>query len=327
MEPSTGITIWRVYDFFVKTARLSAVHSSLELLSELLRNSLCSFQLRYTNYQFGASRKHLEFKKALLNKSTDTDAKFVALDEFMLHGLSTFSGELADGIQAYFLKTHLHREKPRVTVYLVDENDFLVSIAMIPGINGANDFIARVEDYTLFTEVRDKGTAYLSNNIPSTVKQEESFLHPELDVQKIRSDYSWFNGIRNLKLVARIRNNYFRKNCTDKKWSDMKCSPIAPYKSSLVVPITYRAHADKNILDAKLVSILQLKEDGRSILGFIRVDHSAAYYFDNGPVESFENIDVNVMYVYADIISLAIVTYLMYTSGSSSYNEVKGAKS
>lgn len=325
MEMTTAIGFWRFVDRFVKFVNLSAVNTSLEQITEIFRLNLCSFQLRYTNYQFSASRHHLNFKTAVKDQNSAEQDCLEKLENFMLHGLSSLYGDIADDIQKYFSHTHKHRVKPRVTLYMVDEDSKLVPIAMLPRDN-ESDSLKRVEEYSSFIEVKDRGIPYLSNNLPNSIKKKDKYLHPELNVTKIKENYSL--SIKDMKLFARIRNNWpwFRRTWVDKSWNEMAYNPFTPDKSHLVVPVTYRAHADKNKLDSGLVSILQLPDNGRSILGFIRIDHPATFYFDNGPVESFENIDVNVMYVYADALSLALVTYMMYTRGSSSYNGFKGQK-
>lgn len=93
------------------------------------------------------------------------------------------------------------------------------------------------------------------------------------------------------------------------------------YKSHLVVPITFRGHAEKGRLDSSLVNILELREDGRSILGFVCVDHPTTYFFDDKRPDSYDNIDVNVLYMFADMISLIFVSALMYTIGSETCDE------
>ncbi|MBK1732263.1 hypothetical protein CKO41_10775 [Thiococcus pfennigii] len=70
-----------------------------------------------------------------------------------------------------------------------------------------------------------------------------------------------------------------------------------------------------------LVEVLNLPDDGRSILGFLLIDHPATYYFDDAPADSFENLDVNILYLYADTLSLPIVTYLTYTKGSDTVRD------
>lgn len=321
LEMNTVMVLWRYYDRAVKLAQLSAVNTSIEQLTEIFRLNLCGFQLRYTNYQFSASRHHLNFKVAVKEKNSTERQSFETLDSFMGRGLSSLFGDVADDIQKYFYLTHKHRVKPRVTLYMVDEASKLVPIAMLPRDN-ESDSLKSVEEYSSFTEVKDEGIPYLSNNLAKSIKKADNYLHPELNVKKIKESYNLPN--KDMKLLARIRNNWFRESCNDKSWDEMAYHPFYPDKSHLVLPITYRAHADKNKLDSGLVSILQLPDNGRSILGFIRIDHPAAFYFDNGSVNSFENIDVNAMYIYADALSLALVTYMMYTKGSSSFNEFKG---
>jgi hypothetical protein len=105
VEISSAIGLWRCYDRVVKFARLSAVNASLEQITEIFRLNLCSFQLRYTNYQFSASRHHLDFKTALKDQNGIEQDYLSKLDKFMLRGLSSLFGDVADDIQKYFCHT------------------------------------------------------------------------------------------------------------------------------------------------------------------------------------------------------------------------------
>ncbi len=67
--------------------------------------------------------------------------------------------------------------------------------------------------------------------------------------------------------------------------------------------------------------VLDLPDEGRSILGFLFVDHPSTYYFDDAPADSYDNTDLNVMYLFADTLSLVMVTALTYTLGSDTVRE------
>ena len=319
MELSIGL--WRLYDLAVKAVNLAAVNTSMEQLSEHIRISLCNFQLRYTNYHFMASRKHKDFKESFTKNPDNSKYHYNEMIQFIEMSMPKLCGDLAESIREYFALTHRHREAPRVSIYLVDDKDNLVDIIMIPRDKNMNNTPKRIENNTCFMYVCAEGTPYLTNNLPKIARKDKSLLHEGLDVEKIKNEYK--PKLIDKKLIARFRNNFFRYSKLDEEWnnmSDNKNTIQFLYKSHLVVPITYRMHADAKRLDSHMVKTLQLRESGRSILGFICVDHPATYYFDNGHVKSYENIDINIMYVFADMLSLIFVTWLMYTTGSSCSN-------
>lgn len=319
MEFSIGI--WRLYDLAVKASNLAAVNTSLEQLSEHIRKCLCNFQLRYTNYQFGASRMHMRFKESFNNNPDGSKHNYDKMNKSIEISMTRLCGDLAEHIQEYFSMTHRHREKPRVSIYLVDDKDNLVDIIKFPSGENTNFTPKRIEENTCFSYISTNGTPYLTNNLPKTARKEKFFLHEGLNVEKIKNGYK--PKLRDRKLIARFCNNFFRCSKPDEEWKKMSNNQNTIqflYKSHLVIPITYRLHADAKRLDSQIVKILHLREDGRSILGFICIDHPATYYFDNGRTDSYENIDINVIYLFSDMLSLVLVTWLMYTTGSNTFN-------
>ncbi len=316
-----NIGIWRLFDALVKIVRLSAVNSSLERYSEHLRHCMCEFQLRYTNYHFAASRIHRDFKHSLEDESVDSEVYFIKLNQFIDKGLKTLCGDIAQGMQDYFVRTHLHKEKPRIGIHLVNDEDEVIDVIMFP--TGSKRTSKKLNGYSAFLEICASGVPYLANNLPLRVKKSDDYRHNGIDVEEVRKVYKPL--FRDRKLIARLQNNYLRKILDDREWGRMTLNggrwDTRLYKSHLVLPITFRKHAAKEMLDSKLVEVLKLPDSGRAILGFICIDHPSTYYFDNGPVSSFENIDINAMYVFADMLSLVIVTWLMYTTGSTSYEK------
>jgi len=55
------------------------------------------------------------------------------------------------------------------------------------------------------------------------------------------------------------------------------------------------------------------KEKSRAIWGLLCLDHREAHYFDD--------LDVSIGYIWADILSLYFISALMYTDRSRTFNE------
>ncbi len=311
--PTLGVSgILRIYDSLIKFVRLSAVQTSLEQCTSHLRNSFCDFQLRYTNYQFIASRKHKNFKELFIRDPKNSTSGYEDLNTFLENGMKTLCGDITESIQDYFSLTHNHEDHPYIRIYIFDEEKNLWAIAMLPS-KDEDCSPERIENYKSFSDVYENGVAHLENNLPKAIKN-NNYRHNGISVYEIKEKYKL--RIQDWKLFARWRNNIIRHSKLDEKWNDISNSKF-PYNSRLVVPITYRAHTDKERLDKKMVKMLKLKENRRSILGLLCIDHTATYYFDSGKVRGRQNIDINVMYIYADMLSLVFVTMLMYTIGSS----------
>jgi hypothetical protein len=259
-------------------------------------------------------------------KSETVDCAYNQMNECIDKGFKGLCGDIAEGIEEYFMQTHAHGRKPRVGIHMVSDDDTVVDVVVIPA--GAHRSAKALSEYSAFDTIVKNGLPYLCNNIPVEAKRREAYKHAGLDIPKIKNQYlpKWYDK----KLIARLRNNFRKKNDLDVEWRNMSSNPehITEdlYKSHLVVPITYRAHADKQRLDRDLVEKLQLPENGRSILGFICIDHPATHYFDSGAVDSEENIDINVVYVFADMLSLVIMNMMMFTNGSSEFKEYEEHK-
>lgn len=320
MEFSIGI--WRFYDLAVKALNFAAVETSLEQFSKHIRNCICNFQLRYTNYQFESSRLHKNFKDSFNKKEDEniTYTSYITMIDFLERGMNTLCSDIVKEIREYFSLTHKHRTAPIVSIYLVDENDKLVSIAKYPKLD-SNFQPTEIEKNTCFSYICANGTSYLANNLPKTAKKTRSFLHEGLNVDEVKKKYRL--KFIDKKIISRFYNNFIRESKLDNEWlevsNDQNTNKFSS-KSHLVVPITFRMHADQSKLSNKMIETLKLREDGRSILGFICINHLSTYYFDNGNTDSYENIDVNIMYLFADMISLILVTFLMYKDGSKTTN-------
>jgi len=288
-----------------------------------LRDCICVFQREYASYSFGCARRHREFKNAAADGDPSrTSSAYNALDDIGWNGLLTLLGTLSDGAQQYFKLTHAAPQPPRVGVHLADDKGFVHNVVMVSGNQKKGD-PKLAEDYTVFEYVIEHGVPYLNNNLPMSAVKDLALKHPGLKLADIRSRYRarWTDK----KLLSRWRNNLSGRGGRDEDWEKQWSGDgyhEAKYKSHVAVPITFRKHAaSRPGMLAELTQVIDLPDDGRSILGFVLVDHTSTYYFDDSPADSFKNVDINVLYQFADLMSLALLTYLTYTQGSETVNE------
>ncbi|WPL15312.1 hypothetical protein Thiowin_00201 [Thiorhodovibrio winogradskyi] len=176
----------------------------------------------------------------------------------------------------------------------------------------------RDPDDTVFVRMMETGLPYMDQCRPKTVRTDSGYRHRSLDLARVHAQYRqpWWDR----PMLARWRLHLLRRSPKDSAWQDcwdgLQGGELA-YKSVLAIPITFRQHASRQRLGRKLLEVLDLPEEGRAILGFLIVDHPASYYFDDPPADSFENLDVNVLYLFADTLSLALLTARTYTSAST----------
>lgn len=333
IEVPAGV-LYRIVDTALNALNQKAVNSTNEKVSELARDAMCDFQLYYSNYQFNSSRLHKTFKESKEETSGDTGQNFSRLTDLAESGMKLLCGRQAKLIRRYFDVTHRHPIKPRVGIHLCDDENVIKNLVMLPTL-GQKQTDKKVDDYTVFTKVLTTGLPYLNNHLPQeiidTIKSGQSFKHKGIDVNSIAKLYS--PKFADKKIPARFRNNFFNKSTRDIEWNKICGLPetltdgiSSMYKSHLVVPITFRGHMDENQLDQSLVDILCLSEESRSILGFICIDHPTTHYFDERDVVSFKNIDVNILYMFADMISLIMIIKLMYTTGSTTYTDYQASQ-
>ena len=322
-----SIPLGPVVELLGRLLRVNAITASTGKVTERLRKSICEFQLEYTNYQFSSSRLHKLFKEADDEKKGEL---YNDMNDLLEAGLKSVFGSLAAQIQNYFIETHNSSSPPRVGVHLVTDENEIINVIQLPAPNGGKIPPKRMKDYTVLEEIFNTGRPYIENNIPRRILKDTEYKHKGLNTAKTRKEYK--TNLMDIKIISRWRNNFRKKPRKDKKWKDIaigKSGHSFIYKSHIFVPITYRRHAEKSSMNKEMIRVLQLEDDGRSILGFLSVDHPDTYYFHDADPQHYDNIDINSLVVFADMLSLVIVTKLMYTSGSTTvknYIEHREAK-
>jgi hypothetical protein len=246
-------TLWRLIDRLSKLVRLTAVDTSIESCTEQIRKSFCEFQLRFTNYQYTASRHHREFKNHFFLKPNDSSLAYGRLNAFLERGFKNLCADSTMRIVHYFTETHRHKIGPRVSIIMKDDRGHLVGVVSLP--NWLSDPVEWSGNDTSFLDVAETGLPHLTNNIPEAAKRTGVFCHSKLDVDKIRKSYQYKR--RDNKLWARFRNNILRREKKDVLWGEMRAGTKTSTKwlpkSQLIVPITFRAHANEHRLDSGMV--------------------------------------------------------------------------
>jgi len=169
------------------------------------------------------------------------------------------------------------------------------------------------KDNTGCESVVDTGKYYICNNVPKAIQNEE-YNNPRIDCIKVR---------RRIRDDGTFENENDWYDCWQSNSSSETNEIKRPhksscYKSTLIIPITLL----RNKLDDSFRSHFRIPklnnqmEISRAIYGFFCIDHVEPNYFN-------EDLDVKAGYIFADIMSLYIITGLMFTEYSGSYNRVK----
>lgn len=86
------------------------------------------------------------------------------------------------------------------------------------------------------------------------------------------------------------------------------------YKSTLIVPMTLRGHVNR--ADDMFADQFGLADAERAIFGYLCLDHVCTDYF-------FDVRDVNVCYIFADLMSFYLMTLINYVNKSATYCSAK----
>lgn len=303
-----------------------AVNSSLPQLTEILRHFICETQFHLTVFQYEAAQAHMKFKNQYIKKpnSEKTLKFYIELRKLVNSGFQVFAGHIQSELKSYFKHTHSSSVSPRIGIYLSMasngkfdlENKSWINI--LAGNQNKQDEIRLLEEYSIFKNLSEN-VAYIDNNIPANAET-RTYKNAQLDLNRIE-DYKRRWVVDSL-LISRLRQNYTSKASEDKKWNNMRANNIGEmyplYKSHLGVPVAFTKH--KSLLPNDFSEKLKLTKN--NVLAGLVADHSETYYFqDLAPQNSeYGNVDTNVMYKFADILSIAIITKMNFYDCSETIN-------
>lgn len=166
---------------------------------------------------------------------------------------------------------------------------------------------------TGFQYAYDTGKAYICNNIPAYAKGHR-YVNPRLNPHRVA----------NYELSYRERRRINKGQEDDEKWIACWESSVrkdgtqiypdteSSYKSTVIIPMTLIG----NTLQQEFREHFEISSEAehRGIWGYLCFDNHSLEYFN-------ENADILMGWVFADILSLYLITRLTYTKYSETYNE------
>lgn len=275
---------------------------------------ICYNQGEYAQYNFLVSLRHQALKEALpKGNKTDIKAKLDSLDKFVFERAEASFISSFDIIKKCFVGRH--EKLPRVCVKLHDDKKNIV------------DFCRDRQDYsnkpyhisvnTGFDEVYKTGLAYTNNDIPKGAR-DGLYKNPRLHHGSVK------NYFRTMKFTVKGAFEFDKAwidcwNPTTEEDYETTSPPESCYKSTLIVPMTllnnnlseeFKGHFK---IDKK--QVVAVDRDPRAIWGYLCFDHPATDYF----IEDDEALG----YIFADTLSLYLITQLTYTEYSKTYISAK----
>lgn len=331
---SPGMSFWVRLLRLIPVGKLFAVNAKHEKLTEEVRKAVCDFQAEYTRYQACTADAHMTFKDSfdyLINLDESAEANqileaeaqnhedFKYFSEYINCQFKVFSKNIEEHIGSYFKSTRVLAEGVcRVGIYLFIDNGKVMNIAY-------DSDVKNPEDHTILDKIVNTGCkAYLDNNIPKTYNRDRQYKDSGLNPDRAPQYSSCISWIKDSLIYSRLFRSDTARICA--KWNACRVdeSKSGLCKSHVAVPITFGAHTVK-LSDKEVTSLGAGYNESESptIHGVIIVDYPESYLFDKTDPEAspYGNTDVNVLYQFADMLSLAILVNRNYFHTSRTVND------
>lgn len=290
------------------------------LPSSFMREVICYNQGEYIQYNFLAGESHKTLKDSLRQSPTNAEKLCELcdqLEELLNKKLYYVSLQNFRFIKAYFRGRH--GKEPRICIkghYKEGEKDHIVQLIREKKVTYRSEY--PLEDNSGFLFVKNHGRYFKCDDIPKSIVT-DGYRNARIDPTLAHAYYEQ----QNMSSTKSSDNHEFQ---FDELW--VKCwkqdaggtSPIDPtscYKSTIIIPMTLW----NNKLAPSFVRRLSEKQKraidtkARTIFGYLCFDHVEENYFN-------DDVDIDVGYIFADIISLYMITRAIYTELSTTYSKV-----
>jgi hypothetical protein len=264
-----------------KTALIEEAKASA-LAAQVMAKAICLNQGQYLQYTFLAADRHRKLKeevsKANINlRIVDENAR--ELVNFMNQTFYDVAQENFELLHAYFSKRS--RLKPRICLkgnFRIGTSDRVVTVFRDSPVNYSSN--VEIDGNSGFAHVQKTGTYFLENDL-ALAASKGTYLNPRLDSDLVKK---------------KIRKGKIDSSTWLSCWTDTHSVSDA-YRSTLIIPLTLW----NNQIKDEFKRLVRISDVGRTIFGYLCIDHSEANYF-------LEKEDVKVGYAFADILSMYIFT-------------------
>ena len=275
---------------------------------KIIKQAVCYNQGELAQYSYLASIFHRSLKEQY--QKDPSDKKRISfllnnLTEYLNRNLKRISTMNFELLQLYF---HGRSEAgPRICLK-GEYGGNIVEIFRESKVNYVTEY--EVDSNTGFKDVRDTGKYFFCNDIPLKAKIGE-YINPRLDAKKV-SQYSARPFLNLLRLKGKPSSDNDWLDCWVRQSTNTTSTESSCYKSTLIVPMTLW----NNSLSDTFKELINISNIERSIFGFLCFDHQEINYFN-------EDQDVNIGYIFADLLSLYFIHQLNYTDISNTFTSVK----
>ena len=284
-----------------------------KVLPSIFRSAVCFQQGQIAQHFLLGNEYHKTLRLALrAQDAAKVEATITTFNRLHFEALRSGWMSAVNHLFAYFTATHNPTNLPRMCIKgtVKNPNSNLANEKLIVDILREDGTRSKYQSRILlnsgFKAVHDTGKFYLENDIPEAVKLRE-YKNPRL-IHHAAAAY------RNPVL-----RGFFQKE--DKAWincwqpsNDTPVSASSCYKSTLIVPMTLVNNSLSEAFFEDTVVGIETQVD-RSIYGFLCFDHPKEKFFNEA--------DVNVGYIFSDLLSIYLITRDALVSHSSVYADAK----
>jgi hypothetical protein len=287
-----------------------------------MRRVICYNQGEHAQYNFLAGELHKTLKDSLRESPGDVGnlrKHCDQLQDFLNSNLHRVSLENFEFIKEYFGGRHDIEPRPRLCIkgnYKKDGKYYVVQLIRDKKVNYPSEY--PLEDNSGFLYVKNHGQYFICNNIPERIGTGK-YHNARIDTELARA---YYEKRSREPTTSSDKQSFQFDELWVKCWEtpkhkdgvQIKLDPTSCYKSTVIIPMTlWNNKLNPTFLERMHV---KAKEEGSKIIfGYLCFDHVEENYFD----ESDESIDINVGYIFADILSLYMITRFTYTGLSETF--------
>jgi hypothetical protein len=181
-----------------------------------------------------------------------------------------------------------------------------------------------LDDNSGFRVVKKRGVPFICDNIPKRVATGE-YENERIDAALAR--VYWHNRRQEPDTV--LEEGFQWDEAWIKCWKvpedehglAKEVDRVSCYKSTVIIPMTlWNNQLDSAFLRKMSIKAKANEEVSRTIFGYLCFDHVKENYFN-------DDIDIDVGYIFADIISLYMIARLIYTELSDTFRTARKLRS
>jgi hypothetical protein len=296
-------------------------------LVHLAGEAICFNQSMLVQYQFFLGKKHKILKDEFRDKDGSRKSSYNHEDlrrfyddlrRYSYDTLKTVADENFSYILRYFQARH--SEKPRVCLKII-AGDLIMSLARDSTSSLAEKYYNKA-DNTAFQKICMGESQYLSNNIPRDT-QNSLYVNARISNHEKLRLYRPPNALNNFLAGlpnSKIHTNW--KDCWERIDADGARKDLSElpsetcYKSTLVIPLSLKRITLEPDFIEQFGNIGDDQSKERLIFGFLCFDHQTTNFFN-------KDVDLEMGRIFADILSLYLITRKMYTDCSTTFEAIR----